>query len=283
MIRIVVDSSCDLPDEFIRENRIEVVPLYLRIGDKFLRDRIDITPKESFDLMRKGHRLFTSQPTISDFTKIYKKILSAGDEIITVLITGKGSGTVNVARIAMEEVNKDKISIVDSTQISGGIGFVVKKIVSLIKQGLPREKILSLVDRITSNIHLFITLDTIKFTHAGGRVNDIKNFVTTVLNIKPTLMMKNGLPRLLKMVRGRKRSLKFITNLVLNKIKEESKKFEIAFLHADSFEDISRIRKEILSKVKPEFEFTKIIGSALGVHAGPGALGVCIYFREEEI
>ena len=283
MIRVVIDSSCDLPDEFIKEKRIEVVPLYLRVGNKFLRDRMDIIPQESFDLMRKGYKLFTSQPTVSDFTRVYKRILSAGDEIITVLITGKGSGTVNVARIAMEEVSKDRISIVDSTQISGGIGFVVKKIVSLIEQGLPREKILSLVDRIISNIHLFIALDTIKFTYAGGRVNDIKNFVTTVLNIKPILIMRDGLPRLLRVVRGRKKSLKFITNLVLNKIKEESRKFEIAFLHADSYEDVSKVREEILSRVKPEFEFTKIIGSALGVHAGPGALGVCIYFREEEL
>lgn len=284
MIRVVIDSSCDLLDEFIREKKIEVVPLYLKIKDKFLRDRIDITSKESFEFMRKGQKMSTSQPTVSDFTKVYRKIISQGDEIITVLITGKGSGTVNVARLAREEVNKEKISIVDSTQISGGIGFVVKRIIHLIEEGFSRERIMSLFNRIISNIHLFIALDTIKFTYTGGRVNDIKDFATSVLNLKPILVMREGLPRLLRVVRGRKKSLKLIANLILNKIREEPKKrFELAFLHADSYKDILKVREEILSNVKPDFEFTKIIGSALGVHAGPGAIGVCIHFKEEEL
>lgn len=281
MIKIVVDSGCDLPEEYLKEKDIKVIPLYLKLDDKFLRDGIDIKGEEFFDLLKKNKNINTSQPPLEDFIKVYKDLIEKGDEVISIHITGKGSGTVNTAKIAKEEVNKERIDVFDSNHISASYGFIVKRVQELIDKGLSRKEISKKFNDLVSKVSLFFTLNTLDYVNKGGRVRDIKAIVSNILDIKPILTMKDGLPKIYKLIRGRRNSIRELINIVLDHLKN-SKDFEIAFVHGDAEEEINLVKEEIMKRVKPKYSFTKLISSALGVHAGPGSLGVSINLMEEE-
>lgn len=128
MIKIVVDSGCDLPEEYLK--------------NKFLKDGVDIKGKEFFNLKKERKDLNTSQPPLEDFINIYKKIIENGNEILSIHITGKGLGRVKIAKIARDEVSKEKIDVFDSNQISALYGFIVKRIQESIERGLTRSEII---------------------------------------------------------------------------------------------------------------------------------------------
>lgn len=281
MIKMVVDSGCDLPEEYLKEKDIKVIPLYLKLDDKFLRDGIDIKGEEFFDLLKKNKNINTSQPPLEDFIKVYKDLIEKGDEVISIHITGKGSGTVNTAKIAKEEVNKERIDVLDSNHISASYGFIVKRVQELIDKGLSRKEISKKFNDLVSKVSLFFTLNTLDYVNKGGRVRDIKAIVSNILDIKPILTMKDGLPKIYKLIRGRRNSIRELINIVLDHLKN-SKNFEIAFVHGDAEEEINLVKEEIMKRVIPKYSFTKLISSALGVHAGPGSLGVSINLMEEE-
>lgn len=281
MTKIVVDSSCDLPDDYIKEKDIKVIPLYLKVGDKFYKDGVDIKSEEFVELLKKEKNLSTSQPPLPDFINTYKSILEKGDEILSIHITGKGSGTFNSAKIAKEEINSEKIDVLDSENISAGYGFIVKKVIDLLEKGLSKKEIISKFKTLISKVNLFFTLNTLQYVYKGGRVSDVKGLVLNVLDIKPILNMKDGLPRIYKIVRGRGNSIRELNKIVYEKIKECKENLELAFIHLDAKKEIEELKENLLSKLKPKYHFTKIVGSALGVHAGPGALGVAINFLEE--
>jgi len=281
MIKIVVDSSCDLPDEYIKEKDIKVIPLYLKVGDKFYKDGVDIKSEEFVELLKKEKNLSTSQPPLPDFIKTYKDILEKGDDILSIHITGKGSGTFNSAKMAKEEMNTDKIDVLDSENISIGYGFIVKNVIDLIEKGLTKKDLISKFKSLLSRVHLVFTLNTLQYVYKGGRVNDVKGLILNVLDIKPILHMKDGLPRIYKIIRGRGNSIRELSRIVNEKIKDVKENFELAFIHLDAKKEIDELKDNLLSKLQPKYHFTKTVGSALGVHAGPGALGVAINFLEE--
>ncbi|MDI6861355.1 MAG: DegV family protein [Caldisericia bacterium] len=282
MIKVVIDSGCDLPEEYLKEKDIRVIPLYLKLDDKFLRDGIDIKPQEFFELLKKNKNINTSQPPIEDFIKVYKDIINEGNEVISIHITGKGSGTVSSAKIAREEVDRDKIDVLDSNHISASYGFIVKRIQELIDKGFSRNEILKRFTEIINKVQLFFTLNTLEYVYKGGRVNEIKAIFSNILDVKPILIMKDGLPKIYKLIRGRRNSLKELIKIVIEYLKNV-KNFEIAFVHGDASLEINLVKEEILKVLKPKYFFTKLINSALGVHAGPGSLGVAINLIEEEL
>lgn len=280
MIKIVVDSACDLPEDYMKEKNIKIIPLYLKVGDKFYRDGVDIKSEEFVELIKKERNISTSQPPLPDFINTYKEILDKGDEILSIHVTGKGSGTFNTAKIAKEELKSEKIDVLDSQNISTGYGFIVKKVVEFIEKGLSRKEILKIFNSLISKVELFFTLDTLQYVFKGGRVDDVKNLIFKVLDTKPILTVKDGLPKVFKIVRGRKNSLKELTNVINNKLKVSKENFELAFIHLDAKKEIEEIKENLLSLFKPKFHFTKVVNSALGVHAGPGAVGVSINYLE---
>lgn len=282
MIKVVIDSGCDLPEEYLKEKDIRVIPLYLKLDDKFLRDGIDIKPQEFFELLKKNKNINTSQPPIEDFIKVYKDIINEGNEVISIHITGKGSGTVSSAKIAREEVDRDKIDVLDSNHISASYGFIVKRVQELIDKGFSRNEILKRFTEIINKVQLFFTLNTLEYVYKGGRVNEIKAIFSNILDVKPILIMKDGLPKIYKLIRGRRNSLKELIKIVIEHLKNV-KNFEIAFVHGDAPLEINLVKEEILKVLKPKYFFTKLINSALGVHAGPGSLGVAINLIEEEL
>jgi len=281
MTKIVVDSSCDLPDEYFKEKDIKIIPLYLKVGDKFYKDGVDIKSEEFVELLKKEKNLSTSQPPLPDFINTYKEIIEKGDDIISIHITGRGSGTYNSAKMAKEEINTDKIDVLDSENISAGYGFIVKRVCELVEKGLSRKEILTKFNEIVSRVQIFFTLNTLQYVYKGGRVNDVKGLILNVLDIKPILHMKEGLPRIYKIIRGRNNSLRELSRIVTEKIKESERNFELAFIHLDAKKELEELKNNLLSKLQPKYHFTKIVGSALGVHAGPGALGVAINFLED--
>ncbi|MCX8095147.1 MAG: DegV family protein [Caldisericia bacterium] len=282
MIKIVIDSGCDLPDDYLKEKDIKVIPLYLKLNDKFLKDGVDIKGKEFFNILKENKNINTSQPPLEDFINVYKDLIEKGNEVISIHITGKGSGTVNTAKIAKEEVDKNKIDVLDSNHISASYGFIVKRVQELIEKGFSRNEIVKKFSEFIEKVQLIFTLNTLEYVHKGGRVKDIKTIVSNILDIKPILIMKDGLPKIHKLIRGRKNSIKELIKNVLDHLKNV-KNFEIAFLHGDAEDEINFVKDEILKNIKPSFSFTKLISSALGVHAGPGSLGVAINFIEEEV
>lgn len=274
-IGLVTDGSCDLQDNIIRENDIEVVSVHVNT-DKA--EPVNLIGKEFYEFLRNTKtKLFTSQPSIGQFVEAYKKVSEKYTSIISIHLTGAKSGTVQSAVMAKNLLPELDITIIDSKITSLGLGLLVLEAKRLIEMGMSKidviNNILSIIPRIKSSI----VLDTIEFALKGGRVDGLKLIVGKLLNLKPILTFQDGYPVVKEVVKGKTKSLKRSVDIIstdLEKAIKEGYEVILGIAHAD----IPEVAKELKEKFLIKFPNLKIIencaGPALGTHAGPGAVGL---------
>ncbi|HAQ52516.1 MAG TPA: DegV family protein, partial [Lachnospiraceae bacterium] len=171
MVRIVADSTCDLSPELVERFNISILPLHVILGDKEYRDGIDITLDELFAWSDENKTTpKTSAPSMEDAVELYKPIIEAGDEIIAFSISFSMSTSGNVMRIAAEEIEaEDKITVVDSKNLSTGIGLLVCKAAEMASEGMSRKDIVKKLDELIPKVRASFVVDTLTYLHRGGR------------------------------------------------------------------------------------------------------------------
>ena len=193
-VKIVTDSTADLPDELVKEMGITVVPVYVRFGEEVLRDRVDISEDEFYErLTHDPVHPNTTQPTPQDFVDVYKKLSPAADGIVSIHLTGKLSGTCNSALMARETVGKEcPIEVVDSETLSMALGLVVIAAATAAKAGESMDKIVEAAKQAMPKIRLLFLLDTLEYLKKGGRIGKAKALLGSILSVKPVLTIKDG-------------------------------------------------------------------------------------------
>ena len=275
-LRLVVDSSSDLPKEIIKKYAIQVVPLFVTIHGKEYLDGVDLTPKEFYESIQgEESKPFTSQVTPERFAEVFRKNLEAGDEVLCITIGSNASGTWQSANLAKEDVGSERITVVDSNMLCMGTGYICLLAATMIEEGRSLEEILERIVPLTQNRieHLF-SVDTLEFLKRGGRIKTSKAFVADILNIKPILNAVDATTQPIGKVRGRKKIIPFY----LQHMEKNFDFDESPFLSIAHSEDLA-FAQEFAQAFREKFSFEKPIyfseiGATIGTHTGPGVLAV---------
>ena len=277
-VKIVTDSSADLPSELAQELGITVVSLYVRFGEEVYRERVDISEDEFYQKLLEGtvHPV-TIQPSPQDFADVYQKLSQEADGIVSIHISGKLSGTCNSALMAKEMIEKGcPIEVVDSEAVTMGMGFLAIVAAQMAKAGESLDKVVEEVKQTIPNIRVLGLLDTLEYLLLGGRIGKAKALLGSILNVKPMITLKDGEVLPAGQARTRTKGIQRLFDFV----KDASNIQDLAILYSTTPDEA----QTLVERVDPIFTKERIklarLGTTLGVHGGPGFLAVA--FRQEK-
>jgi DegV family protein with EDD domain len=273
-IAFVTDSTATLPQEFLDQYPIHVVPQVLVWGEQTLLDGIDIQTEEFYDRLAKDPvHPTTSQATIAAFQKIYSQLLEQDYEILSILLSAKLSGTMESANQAKEMFPGAPIEIVDSETTAMALGFNVLTAARAAKEGASLAECKALAVRAIPHTGVMFAVDTLEFLHKGGRIGGGARFLATALNIKPILEIQDGRVEGVERIRTRRKCLARMVELIVDRIGGREP-VRLATLHAKAPDDARFLLKVASAEVNPvESVFTEV-SPVIGVHTGPGTVGL---------
>jgi DegV family protein with EDD domain len=272
-IRIATDSTCDLPQEVIRELKIAVVPLYINIGDKGYLDGVDIS-RQSFysNLPSYPTHPTTGVPGTEAFTQAYEELATEGaTEILSIHISKALSAMIDVAKMAAAGFQKAAVIALDGGQLSMGTGFQVETAARMALEGKSMTEILSKLEDMASRLFVTARLDTLEFLRRSGRMNGVVSGIGSLLSLKPLLKMSNGVSAS-EMVRTTKKAEERLVRLLKERLPVE----RFALLHTNAAEAAEAFRVRIADLIPKEKIYSMDITPVIGAHIGPGAVGYAI-------
>ncbi len=270
MVRIVTDSTADLTPEQQRAAGITVVPLNVHFGDQVFRDHVDLTTDEFFRRLKASSQLpRTSQPSVGAFEAAYRNLLEGGDEIVSVHLSSKVSGTFNSALMAAQSVGDGKIDVVDSLSTSMALGFMALEAANLARAGRDRQTVAECLRGLVAKARVICVVDTLTYLERGGRIGKARALLGSLLNVKPILQLKDGEVVPLGRARGRPQAL----NRLVELLERDGKVSRLAIMHGAARADAEQLRERVASTYPGvDIQLTEI-GAVLGTHTGPGVIG----------
>lgn len=281
-VQIVIDSACDLPKSTADTLGLHYMPMRTIFGNQEYLDGISLTGEQFYEkLIETDEVPKTSQVPPSDFEAAFEKIIAAGDTALCITISSKLSGTYQSAMIAAERFG-DKVIVVDSLNVTVGEQLLVLRAMQLQKEGWSAWEMAEILNHEKKRIRLIALLDTLEYLKKGGRISSTVAFAGTLLSIKPVIALVDGEIEMLGKARGSKNGNNKLMELV-----ESSRgiDFERPFSLAYSGLSDHLLRKYItdshaLYEGKTDHLPVCRIGSTIGTHAGPGAIGVAFFENE---
>ena len=273
-IKVVTDSSADLPARLVEELGITVVPLYVRFGDEVYRDRVDISEDEFYQrLLHDPVHPSTTQPTPQDFANVYQKLSKEADGIISIHISAKLSGTCSSALQAKEMVGKGcPIEVIDSQTVTMGMGMTVIVAATMAMSGKGSPQVAKGVKQAMANTHLLGLLDTLKYLALGGRIGKAKALLGSVLSVKPVLTLKDGEVVPAAQVRTRAKGIDKLLEFVENATDIQ----DLSIIYNTTPDEAQSLADRIGSVYDKKRIRLARMGPVLGVHCGPGILFVAL-------
>lgn len=276
-VKIIADSTCDLSKDLLEKYDISVVPLHIVLGDKEYKDGLEISPDEIYEWSNANKEApKTSAAAISDTIDIYSKYLKSYDEIICFSISGQMSTTVNVMRMAAEELDaEDTIHIIDSENLSTGGGLLVIEAAIMAKEGKSGIEIVESINELKPFVRASFIVDTLTFLHRGGRCSGVAALAGGALKLHPKIVVENGGMKPDKKYRGKMNSaiLSYVKDLE-PQIKN-AKTDRVFITHSGCEEEIIDSIYQYLEELGlfKEILITRA-GGVISSHCGPGTLGV---------
>jgi len=274
-IKIVVDSASDLPEELAMENGITTIPLYIHAGEKTFRDGIDLTRQEFYQHLPEFQPApTTAAPGPEVFRQVYERLAREGaTEILSIHISIKLSSLLESARQAAA-ASTVPVTVVDSQQLSMGIGFLAVTAAKAAARGSSMAEILSLLNEKMGRTHVFAALDTLEYLKRSGRMSSAASLLGNLLQIKPMLWMHCGSPTTEK-VRTRRRAIERLVAILQSLGPLE----EVALLHANAAERAEALLQEARRLLPGLSIIRSEISPVLGAHIGPGVIGFACVTR----
>lgn len=283
-IGILADTTCDLSNEFVQEKGIDLIPLSIHLNDQTYLDREEITSKEFFTKLEKAEQLpTTSQPSVGLFVEHYQKMAEKYDQIISMHISSKLSGTVESALLAAKQVENVDIKVIDSFSTSIGLGFLVQYAQRLIQNETDLDTIVDKINKAKENLIIYFTVDDLTYLEKGGRIGKAQALLGSILNICPLLYLPAAQGEILPLekVRGKKKVEKRMVNLTLDYLQGEKEAW-IGFLHGQKQEQVagieSKVKAELANNTELNCKYDKTyISPIIGSHVGPLVYGIAIF------
>jgi len=279
-VRIVTDSTADMPPQLARELGVSVVPLSVIFGDEVLKEGVQISHDLFYEKLVHSKVLpTTSAPSVGDFLEVYEPLLSEADEIVSIHLSSKLSATCNNARQAAEQLAERgaRIEIIDSQLLSLGMTFAVSAAARAALGGAGSDEIKTIVERMIPRVRILFVLDTLEYLRRGGRIGRARAFLGTVLRVKPLLWLRDGEVHPGERVRTKSQALERIFQLATSypRVTEAAVAYST---NAHEAEAMSGRLGEAMPGVA--ISMTRL-GPVIGVHGGPGVLGVGVLEGEE--
>jgi DegV family protein with EDD domain len=277
MLKIVMDSAGEIPDEWRSEYDIEVIPVNIQFENKTYQQGVDLSNDDFYRLAdSSGVIPKTSQPTPQQFVDFYQRIAQASDTIISLHVTSKLSGTFNSAVLAAQELkNKLNIIPIDSGSGSAAMGFMCKEVRQLDRAGATLQVILDRLNVIRHNVNIVLTLDSLEYARRSGRVKALPAALAALVKIKPIIILKDGALDMREMVRTRQRSVNRLLEIIHQRV--DDRLVNVAVVHSQSLE----AAKELMQRVQETFHINELILSDLSIgvaaNLGPGTIGIVAY------
>jgi len=273
-IRIVTDSTCDLPPHIIEAYNIKVVPLFIHFGQESYQDGIDLS-REAFyaRLARDTTHPTTAAPGITQFQTAYAQLAAEGaSAILSIHISSDLSSVVEVARLAATEFDEVPVTVIDSKAMSLAMGFIVQKVAEAIAEGQSIQDLLTLIDHLSARTYVFAVLGTTQYLKRSGRVSGWQNGLGALLQIKPLLKHHHGVSGS-ELIRTSAKAIERVIQLV-----EAVGVLErLALVHTDALDKAQALRRQA-QHLFPQGEEPLAVNvtPVIGTHIGPGAVGFAV-------
>lgn len=281
-VRIATDSTADIPASYLSELEIAVVPVQIIWGQEVYLDGVDLSPLVFYEKLARNSGIpRTSQPPVSRFVETYRQLLEAGEgaTVVSIHLAGNLSGTLNAAWAAAQTLPEpSRVEVVDSGQVSMGMGWAVIEAAKLARAGATQGEISRAVRAILPRLRTLAMIDTLDYLYKGGRISQVTAALGTALQLKPLISIQTGHVEIVAKARTRLRALKRLESMV----RDWGPLAEVVVLHTGA----ARLAEDLAGRLwdlAPDRQIAvEPAGSALATHLGLGAVGVCALAAGDE-
>ena len=280
-IKILIDSASDISQEEAINYGIVVIPLLVNFGEEQYQDGVNMTSKQFYEKLIETDVLpKTSQITPFRFAEVYERLVNDGYDVIVITLSSKLSNTYNSALLASQDY-EDKVFVIDSLTVTAGERILCEYALKLIKDGLDIKEIVDELNKVKDRIRLIAVVDTLEYLKKGGRISKTVAFAGELLNIKPVISVEDGEVKLVGKARGSKKA-----NNLLNELINQKGEIDFRMPYTTMYSGLSDLMlKKYIEDQKDLWEcsvnYVPIynVGSTIGTHVGPGAIGVCFFSK----
>ncbi len=276
-VKIISDSTCDLSQKLVEKYDIDILPLHILLGDAEFRDGKDISPDSIFAWADENRATpKTSAPSLEDAVTLLRPYVEAGREVVCFSISGSMSTSGNVMRLAAEELDASSlVTVIDSKNLSTGIGLLVVEAAIMAEQGDSAAEITAVIEKIIPKVRASFVVDTLVYLWRGGRCNAVAALAGSALKLHPKIVVENGVMHATKKYRGK------IDAAIMSYVKDLESDLKAA--RTDRvFITHSGCSREVLDEVRSYLESLHVFreihetraGGVISSHCGPGTLGV---------
>jgi fatty acid kinase fatty acid binding subunit len=280
MIRIVTDTTCDLPAALLEQHRITVVPINIQFGQDTYEEGINLSREEFYRKVDELNTIpMTSQPSLGQYIAAYSGLAAdpETEAILSVHITSHLSGTYDAAVLAASQVPADvpPISVFDSLSGSMGLGFMVLEAAEMAEAGVSMADILTRLEVLRDKMRIFFSLYDLRFARMSGRVGMAKALLASILDIKLMLTVKDGQLALVKRVRSQAQAMRALVDTFTEEM--GGLPAQVAVIHAQAPQAAEQLRAVISEQIGATRVFVQDLSLGVAVHFGPGTVGLVGY------
>lgn len=277
MVKIISDSTCDLTRELLERYHVTILPLHILLGDTEYLDGKNITPDEIYTWSDQNKTTpKTSAPSVAEAVELFRPYVEAGDELICFSISDTMSSSGNSMRLAAQELEaEERIHVIDSENLSTGVGHLVILAAELAQAGKPAEEIIRSVEAMRPLVRSSFVVDTLVYLHRGGRCGGLTALAGSMLRLHPKIIVENGSMIVGKKYRGK------IDKVILNYVQDmeaelkQAREDRIFITHSNCDDATVQAVYDYLDSLQHFKEiFITSTGSVISSHCGPGTLGV---------
>ena len=282
MVKIIADSTCDLSKELTDRYGVTILPLHILLGDDEYEDGVSITQSEIFIWSDKNRTTpKTSAPSIDHTMELFRKELENADELLVFTISEEMSTTANVCRMAAEELDvEEKVFVVNSKNLSTGIGLTVIEAAVMAASGMTGNEIVKEIDNIIPKVRASFVVDTLEYLYRGGRCSGLSVMLGTAIKLHPRIVVTDGKMSSDKKYRGKMKSVTLSYAKDLEDDLLKAKKDRVFITHTS---DDSELVESVRAYLEGLNIFDEILetraGGVISSHCGPGTLGV-LFIKE---
>lgn len=276
-IRILADSTCDLGDELLHNYEIDILPLYIMLGERSGKDGLEIKPDDIYDWAEANHETpKTSAIAITDAIKAIEKYKTTNDDIIFFGISEDMSSTCHVMRMAAEELDySDHVYVINSKNLSTGIGLLIIHAAELINEGKSLSEIMEVIDQLREKVRASFVIDTLTYLYRGGRCSPMTALIGNTLRLKPKIVVENGKMDVGGKYRGKQ---SVVVRHYVKDLEEQLRNAEPGrvFITHSGIDDgiVQEVKEYLLGMDYFKEVLVTRAGGVVSSHCGPGTLGV---------
>jgi len=277
-IAVVTDSTAYIPDDLIKELDIHVIPLNVNWLGKSYSDNVDISPEEFYQRLQDEDELpTTSQPSAGAFQSLFLELSENYAGVVAVLISSDLSGTIASALAAKDLVGDFPVEVVDSRLTTMALGFLAIRAAQVAQQGGSLEEVVQSAHSLTGRVRVMFVVDTLEYLHKGGRIGGAKRLLGSLLAMKPLLELVDGKIEPLDSIRTKKKAIQTMVSYFANDARGKQD-IHMTVFHGVAQEDAEAIQAGVTKSHNPQTIIMSKLSPVLGVHTGPGTVGIAYYF-----